>query len=167
MTDLLDVLFRVVFESAIHAMGPTRPLRPKPVPPGQGIHARRHVVASYRAWARHNGWTAVNDAWEGTVRGLATTVRTHLEGDLPPGAIEVTIATTIGREPATLRGAEGAAAATLPELAPLFDDGVLARIRWTATMVDFRFAPLTMPETVTETCEAALAALFTPPTPYR
>jgi len=166
MTDLLDVLFRVVFESAIHAMAPARSLQPKPASPGMGIHARRHVVASYRAWARQHRWTSVNETWEGTMRGLATKVRTHLNGDLPPGAVEVNVAATITREPATLRGAEDAAA-TLPELAPLFADGVLARIRWTAEIVDFRFAPLTMPETVTETCEAALAILLAPLSPYR
>jgi len=162
---VFDVLFRVVFDTALYALWPARRGRTTSARPGAGLHARRHVVASYRAWARRGGWTAVEDTLEGTMRGVAATVRPHLEDDTP-GAIEVKLAASVGRAPATLRPPRDAEA-LIPALAPLFVDGALTRIRWTGKTVDFRFAPLTMPETVAETCAAALTALMTPAAPYR
>lgn len=133
----------------------------KPRRRGPSIVARRHVQATYRAWARRAGWTAEDEAWVGTLRGAVARVAPHLEDDVPDEVL-LRITLNVPREPATLTSAEDA-----EELGPLFADGTLVRLEWTAEHLDLRFLPLTEPDVVVATGEAALGALHAAESPYR
>lgn len=142
----------------------SRPPRRKP----PSLVARRHVQATYRSWARREGWVVLDDEWEGKVRGIEATLRPHLEDDAPD-EVELSVATQLAIPPATLRSA-AEAEPVVPALAPLFAEGAFTGIAWTETCLELRFLPLTEPDIVIATAETALAALLTkasPETPYR
>lgn len=164
------LLFAVVAAAAAanerRLWGEARARPPRRKPPG--LVARRHVQATYRSWARREGWVALDDEWEGEVRGMAATLRPHLEDDAPD-EVELRIATQLPLPPATLTSA-AETEPVVPALAPLFADDAFTGIGWTTTHIELRFLPLTEPDIVLATAEMALAALLTkafPEAPYR
>lgn len=132
----------------------SRPPRRKP----PALVARRHVQATYRSWARREGWIALDDAWQGKVRGIEATLSPHLEDD-SPDEVELSVATQLSFPPAKLRSA-AEAEPLVPALAPLFAEGAFTGIAWTAMCLELRFLPLTEPDIVVATAETALAALL-------